>query len=74
MFLKGFGSTYCWPEFGVYLPKHIGTSNPPLYAWLNSLGVENIIISPLQRCTASSVHTVETKWVRVLGLTNILNR
>ena len=45
----------------------------PLYAWVNSIGLENVIVTPLQRCSAVSAHRAETKWMHILGLTNLLN-
>ena len=59
-----------WP----LLDKHSRHYHLPLYAWINTVGIDNVIVTPLQCCSSVSVHRAETKWMHVLGLTNLLNR
>ena len=56
------------------LAKYNSTCNIPLYQWISQMGIPNVCVTPLQRCTPASVCAVEKRWMRRFGTSHLLNR
>ena len=56
------------------LAKFTHGSNIPVYNWVNQVGLHNVCVTPLQRCTPASVSAVEKMWTRRFGVSHLLNK